>query len=225
MNTRDLQYFQALVKYKNYTRVAKEFGVSQPTVTQAIKRLEKEFDAQLVYTDRAHRQNMITRSGQLLAASAKAINEQISLAHHSIDLVQERQIRFGLPPIIGKLLVAKIAKKVPGSIMRRVQICEAGSQELLSKLLKGEIDVAMLGSVAPLDEEKVYVQLLTKRPYSIMVSAKSPLAQRKKISFKELANQHFITYDKQYVHVAAMRSYFAYAHIKPTVAVYKVPDI
>ena len=99
MNTRDLQYFQALVKYKNYTRVAKEFGVSQPTVTQAIKRLEKEFDAQLVYTDRAHRQNMITRSGQLLAASAKAINEQISLAHHSIDLVQERQIRFGLPPI------------------------------------------------------------------------------------------------------------------------------
>ena len=109
--------------------------------------------------------------------------------------------------------------------MRRVQICEAGSQELLSKLLKGEIDVAMLGSVAPLDEEKVYVQLLTKRPYSIMVSAKSPLAQRKKISFKELANQHFITYDKQYVHVAAMRSYFAYAHIKPTVAVYKVPDI
>ena len=225
MNTRDLQYFQALVKYKNYTRVAKEFGVSQPTVTQAIKRLEKEFDAQLVYTDRAHRQNMITRSGQLLAASAKAINEQISLAHYSIDLVQERQIRFGLPPIIGKLLVAKIAKKVPGSIMRRVQICEAGSQELLSKLLKGEIDVAMLGSVAPLDEEKVYVQLLTKRPYSIMVSAKSPLAQRKKISFKELANQHFITYDKQYVHVAAMRSYFAYAHIKPTVAVYKVPDI
>ena len=80
MNTRDLQYFQALVKYKNYTRVAKEFGVSQPTVTQAIKRLEKEFDAQLVYTDRAHRQNMITRSGQLLAASAKAINEQIALA-------------------------------------------------------------------------------------------------------------------------------------------------
>ena len=43
MNTRDLQYFQALVKYKNYTRVAKEFGVSQPTVTQAIKRLEKEW--------------------------------------------------------------------------------------------------------------------------------------------------------------------------------------
>lgn len=64
--------------------------------------------------------------------------------------------------------------------MRRVRICEAGSQELLSKLLKGEIDVAMLGSVAPLDEEKVYVQLLTKRPYSIMVSAKSPLAQRKR---------------------------------------------
>ena len=83
----------------------------------------------------------------------------------------------------------------------------------------------MLGSVAPLDEEKVYVQLLTKRPYSIMVSAKSPWHSEKRSVLRNWPNQHFITYDKQYVHVAAMRSYFAYAHIKPTVAVYKVPDI
>ena len=41
MNTRDLQYFVALVKYKNYTQVAKLFKVSQPTITQSIQRLER----------------------------------------------------------------------------------------------------------------------------------------------------------------------------------------
>ena len=48
MNTRDLQYFTAVVETKNYTQVAGQFGVTQPTVTQAIQRLEREFDVQLV---------------------------------------------------------------------------------------------------------------------------------------------------------------------------------
>ena len=38
MNTRDLQYFAMLVKLKNYTQVAKYFNVSQPSITQAIRR-------------------------------------------------------------------------------------------------------------------------------------------------------------------------------------------
>ncbi|WP_368858690.1 LysR family transcriptional regulator, partial [Oceanobacillus saliphilus] len=38
MNTRDLDYFRALVDCQNYTMVAKQFAVSQPAVTQAIHR-------------------------------------------------------------------------------------------------------------------------------------------------------------------------------------------
>lgn len=225
MNTHDLQYFLALVKHKNYTRVAKEFGVSQPTVTQAIKRLEKEFDTKLVYTDRAHHQNMITRSGQLLAASAQNIVDQLDLAHRSIDQAKEKQILFGLPPIIGKLMVAQIAKRVPGSIMRRVRIFEAGSRELLNQLKHGDINIAVLGSVAPIDEEVVNVETLSTRPFSIVVSSQNPLSKQRQVSFNELKDQHFITYDKQYVHVAALRAFFKYAQIHPVVSVYKVPDV
>ena len=57
MNTRDLQYFAMLVKLKNYTQVAKYFNVSQPSITQAIRRLEQEFDTKLVRKDRVHRQS------------------------------------------------------------------------------------------------------------------------------------------------------------------------
>lgn len=76
MNTRDLQYFAMLVKLKNYTQVAKYFNVSQPSITQAIRRLEQEFDTKLVRKDRVHRDEMITRSGQLLYEKALAINKK-----------------------------------------------------------------------------------------------------------------------------------------------------
>ena len=108
MNTRDLQYFVALVKYKNYTRVTKEFKVSQPSITQAIQRLEREFNTQLVRKDRFHRDEMITRSGLLLYENAVLINDKIDLTRKEIDRANKKQIRFGLPPIIGKLYISKI---------------------------------------------------------------------------------------------------------------------
>ena len=41
MKLNDLKYYQALVKYKNFSQVAAKFNVSQPTITMAIQRLEK----------------------------------------------------------------------------------------------------------------------------------------------------------------------------------------
>lgn len=43
MNFRDLNYFVALAKLKNYTAAAQQFHVSQPTITYAIKRLKKNY--------------------------------------------------------------------------------------------------------------------------------------------------------------------------------------
>lgn len=43
MKLNDLKYYQALVKYKNFSQVAAKFNVSQPTITMAIQRLEKRF--------------------------------------------------------------------------------------------------------------------------------------------------------------------------------------
>ncbi len=47
MNLRDLEYFYQLAKSKSYTGTAQHFKVSQPTISYAIKRLEKELDCGL----------------------------------------------------------------------------------------------------------------------------------------------------------------------------------
>jgi DNA-binding transcriptional LysR family regulator len=66
MNFRDLTYFDALATLKNYTAVAQQFNVSQPTITYAIKRLEDELNTQLLIRDHSHHQIELTANGRQL---------------------------------------------------------------------------------------------------------------------------------------------------------------
>lgn len=225
MNTRDLQYFVTLVKLKNYTQVANYFNVSQPSITQAIRRLEQEFDTKLVRKDRVHRDEMITRSGLLLYKKALAINEKIDVAHREISRVNQKQIQFGLPPIIGKLYISQIVSQFSKALLQRIKIESAGSHELLTELQKGKIDIAVLGSTTPINQPGIFAELVATRPFSVIVSANHPLAKRKRVSFGELTDEVFINYDQQYVHQAAFQAYCTYAQITPQTAVYKVPNI
>jgi hypothetical protein len=49
METNQVRYFLALCEEKNFTRAAKRCGVSQPSVSNAIKRLEEELGGDLFH--------------------------------------------------------------------------------------------------------------------------------------------------------------------------------
>jgi DNA-binding transcriptional LysR family regulator len=49
METNQVRYFLALCEEKNFTRAAKRCGVSQPSVSNAIKRLEEEIGGDLFH--------------------------------------------------------------------------------------------------------------------------------------------------------------------------------
>jgi DNA-binding MarR family transcriptional regulator len=77
MNTRDLEYFVALCDEKNFSQVAKQFGVTQPTITLALKRLESQFAIQLIDRDQSHGSLTITPAGQQLYQRAKVVGKQL----------------------------------------------------------------------------------------------------------------------------------------------------
>ncbi|WMB63208.1 LysR family transcriptional regulator [Lactiplantibacillus pentosus] len=225
MNTRDLDYFRALVDCQNYTMVARQFAVSQPAVTQAIHRLEKEFAVKLVIQDRHHQQTNITRAGHLLYKNAQQIQASLRLAHQEIDSAQQAEIRFGLPPIIGTLYFPQIAEKLlQNGLLQQLKITETGSDELLHKLVKGEINIALLGSYLPFDLPTVHAVKLGARPFSIIVSPQNSLATQTSIGFKDLGQAQFIGLDGKYVHPQAFQAYCDFAGVHPEV-IYRTPDI
>ena len=101
MKLNDLKYYQALVKYKNFSQVAAKFNVSQPTITMAIQRLEKDFGTSFFVRDHVHKQLHITPTGKQFAVHVDVILNELRIARQEINQAESSSIRFGLPPIIG----------------------------------------------------------------------------------------------------------------------------
>lgn len=66
MNLKDFYYFLDLSQQQSFTGVAQKHGISQPSVSYAIKRLEKEFHCQLIAHDPSHRTFKLTPQGEIL---------------------------------------------------------------------------------------------------------------------------------------------------------------
>ena len=71
MNLKDLYYFYDLSNLQSFTDVARKHEVSQPSISYAIKRLEKEFHCQLIMHDPSHRTFKLTPQGDIFIATYK----------------------------------------------------------------------------------------------------------------------------------------------------------
>ena len=62
MNLKDLTYFAALAEQKQFTAVSEQFGVTQPTISYALKRLEEEFESALIVRDTTKKSVVLTKN-------------------------------------------------------------------------------------------------------------------------------------------------------------------
>ena len=172
MKIKDLEYYQQLIKDQNFSKVAQHFGVSQPTITMAIQRLEQDFNTTFFVRDHVHRELHVTATGQQFANHVDLILNELQVAKKEIDRANATKIRFGLPPIIGNYYFPPLTPRLMRhQLMPDLETYEHGSRELLKMLQHGDLDMALLGCqgqrrlsvsvsvpyVAPWDTEK-YLQ-------------------------------------------------------------------
>lgn len=225
MNFRDLAYFVALAKLKNYTAAAHQFQVSQPTITYAMKRLEKELHVRLLQRDQSHRQIALTLAGQQFLQHAKLMLNQLTVAKQEIANAQQTKISFGLPPIIGTYYFPRLASYLAQQhLIQHLNTIEAGSATLLTQLKASKLDMALLGSIQPLSDQAIKARILTRRHFKIIVSPQHPLAKQSQVSFKQLIAENFITLQEGFVHPLALQRLAAPGGFKPNI-IYTTPDI
>lgn len=225
MNTRDIEYYVQIVKQKNFTKVAKYFQVSQPTITYALKRLEKELDAVLITRDRSHHELVITPTGKQLFIHAQSILQEIKMAKAEITQLQKKKLRFGMPPIIGNEYFPKLSSYfIKSQLMDQIEITDGGSRDLYGMIHQGRIDLAILGSTQPIIDQKLEIELLLDKRFMIVVAPTHPFADRQTISFSDLIAEQFVLLNEHYVHPAAFKKLAKQAHIEPKV-VYQSNDL
>lgn len=70
MTTNDISFFQEIVKYGSISKAAEALYVTQPTLSQHIRALEKELNVTLIERRRGSKQIVLTPMGQKLALQA-----------------------------------------------------------------------------------------------------------------------------------------------------------
>lgn len=218
MNIKDLDYFHQLILQKNFSQVAAHFGVTQPTITLAIQRLEDEFNAKLVRRDRVHHQLIITASGAQLDRHAATILNELSVAHREIDRLTQQQTVLGLPPIIENYYFPRVAAQLQANdMLENIRTIEGGSVWLRRALRDGQADLALLGSTEPIAYESLVAEEFDRQPFSIFVAKAHPLANRKRLYFSELRDEKFVLFTRSFVHDTAFNKLTRRNHFRPDV--------
>ncbi|WP_125980466.1 LysR family transcriptional regulator [Loigolactobacillus iwatensis] len=225
MNTRDLEYFAALAQQRNFTLVAKKFQVTQPTITLAIKRLESQTNQQLVIRDQSHHSIALTAAGHIFANHIAVILNELAQTKQDLAAIQPTKIRFGLPPIIGINYFPQFTPALAAAnLLTSITTTEGGSADLLEKLKRGDIDIALLGSIDPIDHPGITAKLLARQPFEIIAPGNSHWAEQTPIYFKDVAREPFIMLASGFVHPQAFARLAKASQTSPEI-VYHTGDI
>ncbi|HEY3503421.1 MAG TPA: LysR substrate-binding domain-containing protein [Actinocatenispora sp.] len=186
MELRQVRYFLTVAEELHFGRAAERLRIVQPTVSQQVRRLEREFGLDLF--DRTTRTVTLTAAGQAFLPRARAIvaAEDAALATMAdVRAEQLSMLRLGTSAGLGarlEVLLADLAERAPDVI---VELHSAPSAARLQEVRDGDLDAAFVrgtGYSPGLDLIPVWRDELV-----VALPASHPLAARDRVEIADLA--------------------------------------
>jgi LysR family hydrogen peroxide-inducible transcriptional activator len=194
MELQQLRYFCAIAETGSFSRAAQHTHVSQPSLSQQIRKLEDELGARLF--DRLGRSVRLTELGRTFLPRARAVLRELESARSD---VVERKASIGGPVCVGVIptiapyflppMLAAFSRKCPQA---QVTVVEEITPLLLEKLRAGSMDVAIVA--LPLQgrgHEFESFALMTEKLYAVLPK-KHGMAGRRSIPLGELEGEPFL---------------------------------
>ncbi len=201
MNLRDLEYFYYLCQNKNFTKTAEVLFVSQPSISMALNRIEKELGAKLVIRDHSKAQLSLTEAGEILEKRAHNVFHEIDQAKLEISRIIGAKIKLGVPPMIGGYFFPYFMKELDkNGLVEHIELVEKGSVMMKELLVSGKVDIALIGTTTPLKDNDINSTILKIDKFVVCTSNSHPLSNKKCINFKELKDERFIVLGDSYIH-------------------------
>ncbi len=192
MNLRDLQYLVAVADLNNFSKAADACHVSQPTLSNQIKKLE-EFLGVTVF-ERTNKRVMLTEHGASLILHARRILNEVDkikdIAEHAHDPLSGK-FRLGAFPTLSTYVFPKLVPQVKKAMPNvKLILMEEKTAALIEKLRQGAIDAALLA--LPIEDDYLHAEPLFDDAFYLAVATEHPLAKAKKVTQGELARHSLL---------------------------------
>jgi len=215
-----LRYFQTACRCGGVTAAAELLHISQPSISAAIKELETEFGVSLL--DRQRRGFFLTTAGQLLLEQAGSLLDHADrvTAVMADYATQTRQLRLGVPPMIGALLLPQLFREFFSDHPEiDVTITEGGRRELLRLLDENHLDLVFLPHDRPI-EAAYRSAAVTQLETVLCVSRSHRFAGRASISIAELAAEPLVLFKSSFFQTETILRQFRALGLTPKVLLY-----
>lgn len=186
MTLQQMEYIVAVDKYRHFAKAAESCGVSQSTLSSLIQKLEYELD--ITIFDRSSHPVRPTAVGEEILSRAKML---LFNAAQVRELVAVRkgesvgQVSLGITSTVAPYLLPKMFKYLSVNhpdIQLRVE--EARVTSIISRLERGEIDVALLAT--PLNNSELLEIPVYRERLLAYVSKGTPLYEAENLSTNKL---------------------------------------
>lgn len=199
VNTDHLRYFQKLAETGHFSKAAKELCITQPALSNSIRKLEKSLGFTLFESsDEANRSVKLTVYG---AEFARHINVALKEIDKAMNVAGPRAlentplIRLGSVASVRRTFLPKLLSSFVtdhGSIVNFDLVEGRSTFSCTKAVLEGELDMAICGQLP--DEEKLgFIPMLFQNA-AVVVNPKMPLASQKSVSLTDLKNYPVISY-------------------------------
>jgi LysR family transcriptional regulator, hydrogen peroxide-inducible genes activator len=193
MEMHQIRYFLAAAEDLNFTRAAEKCNVAQPSMTRAIRLLEEELGGALFNRERAN--THMTELGRVMKPHLEQMWHMAQatrgLASEILGLKKTR-LRLGVMCTITPEVMVGTLKAMnvtyPGI---QIEILDDAAPQLVERLLRGELDVAIVCMEDRIDE-RLHLQSVFKEQMKIVVSLSHRLAQQDEILIQDLNGERYL---------------------------------
>ncbi len=204
MTLQQLKYIVTVAEKGTISEAAKELFISQPSLTNAIKELEREM--QITIFHRTNKGVQVSNEGDVFLGYARQVLEQASLLEERFLNVGERNPWFSVSCQHYSFAVNAFVDVIRqfGGSSYHFTLRETETHEIIEDVsrLKSEIGILYLSSINQevigkllRQRELQFEELFTARPH-VFISSRHPLAERESLSLEDLEDYPYLSFEQ-----------------------------
>lgn len=184
-----LRAFHYVATCGGFSRAAEELLLTQPAISDQVRKLEDEYDVLLF--NRMRKQVTLTDAGEQLLQVTRRLFDCEQQAHDFLS--ESRALQSGNLRIVADSahhllhILAAFRKRYPGV---RISVRAGNTETVVSSLYSYEADIGILGERPTL--KNFAHELLGSSPIIAFVAANHPLATARHLTFAELAGHPLV---------------------------------